>query len=214
MNDKIKEFTEKFGVMAAAKEFNSTPWIIRKKAEWNMQKQLDFLKRKRTPEVLAERKRRRKEMTDKWNRRPDVTARRLKFTERWRRLHPLVALASDYNLKYRHSGIVRPIDYWSQLKKQKMICPYTGVKITRENMSIDHIIPMSKGGRHVKENIQIVHSWANLMKLDYPEEIFLKMIAKIFHNCNLIERRDESFNPPPPSMLRESRRKRQQPPTP
>ena len=68
-------------------------------------------------------------------------------------------------------------ELFSIAKQQKLICLYTGVKLTRDNISVEHTIPQSKGGRNIKENIQLTHIWANRMKLDYSLDEFKEMIA-------------------------------------
>ena len=43
-------------------------------------------------------------------------------------------------------------------------CAICGLDIKREDFSIDHIIPISKGGRNILKNLQPAHKWCNLEK--------------------------------------------------
>lgn len=39
-------------------------------------------------------------------------------------------------------------------EKDKWICQYCGEKVTSENITLDHFIPQSRGGKHTKENLK------------------------------------------------------------
>jgi len=39
-------------------------------------------------------------------------------------------------------------------ERDKWICQYCGEKVTSENVTLDHFIPQSKGGKHTKENLR------------------------------------------------------------
>lgn len=58
-------------------------------------------------------------------------------------------------------------------------CQYTGRKLKKEEISIDHVIPRSKGGDNSWENLAVTSKELNSMKGDrMNEEIGLKLIAK------------------------------------
>lgn len=74
---------------------------------------------------------------------------------------------------------------WHILKdifdKQKGICPYTGEKlILGNNTELDHIIPKSKGGENVIENLQWTSKIVNRMKSSNSEFEFLEFVKKIY----------------------------------
>lgn len=50
------------------------------------------------------------------------------------------------------------------LEEQKYRCALTGERLTPENSCFDHIVPLSKGGSSLKENLQAVTKVANLSK--------------------------------------------------
>ncbi len=39
-------------------------------------------------------------------------------------------------------------------ERDKFICQYCGEKVTKDNATLDHYIPQSKGGKHTKENLR------------------------------------------------------------
>lgn len=43
---------------------------------------------------------------------------------------------------------------WLSIKYQSPICPMCGRFVECENLTLDHIIPVSKGGQHTRSNVQ------------------------------------------------------------
>ena len=76
-------------------------------------------------------------------------------------------------------GKITALDLWKIAKKQKLICPFCGLKLNASNMSVDHIIPTSQGGKNISSNVRLVHLWVNKMRLDYKDEDFIKMCRLI-----------------------------------
>jgi len=74
---------------------------------------------------------------------------------------------------------VTPFDLWKIAKKQKLICPFTGQRLTRDTMSIDHIHPISRGGTNDLTNLQFVHKDINIAKASLTSENFIRL-------CNLV----------------------------
>jgi 5-methylcytosine-specific restriction endonuclease McrA len=108
-----------------------------------------------------------------------------------RRRSPLRKLAninnSNMSRKNKNSYKLKGIELWAIAKKQKMLCPFTGDKLTSENISLDHIIPRSKGGSNEPSNVRLVTKWVNLMRLNYTDEEFIKMCGKISNYCRIIK---------------------------
>jgi 5-methylcytosine-specific restriction endonuclease McrA len=73
-------------------------------------------------------------------------------------------LMAKYTNQRCKNGKITALDLWSIAKKQKLICPLTGEKLTIKNISVDHIIPISKGGTNNPSNIQLVTHHANTVK--------------------------------------------------
>ena len=86
------------------------------------------------------------------------------------------------NLKakgYDHIVTVTIFDLWCLAKRQKLKCAISGIKLTKDNLSIDHIIPLSKGGTSDLFNLQIVDKDVNIMKGTLLINDFLEKIKII-----------------------------------
>ena len=65
------------------------------------------------------------------------------------------------------------------LIRDNYTCQYTGVKITYENGTIDHIIPRSRGGKSTWNNLVMCCLEVNARKADRtPEEAGLRLLKK------------------------------------
>lgn len=100
----------------------------------------------------------------------------------WQRYkcHKFCYMANSAN--YRCGGKITASDLWSIAKKQKLICPLTGEKLTCENVSLDHITPTSKGGANTPSNIQLVTNHANTIKNNMD-------LTELLHFCQAIVQR-------------------------
>lgn len=76
------------------------------------------------------------------------------------------------------------------LHYQKETCAITGEKLTPKTASVDHIIPLSAGGEHLMQNLQIVHSDVNRMKGTLGMDEFIQWCTRIaeFHYSSLDKR--------------------------
>lgn len=64
-------------------------------------------------------------------------------------------------------------------ERDQFLCQYSGRKLTRHTMTIDHIIPKSRGGRDTWENLVACHKDINSFKDDRtPEEAGLKLLRR------------------------------------
>lgn len=75
--------------------------------------------------------------------------------------------------------LLTAFELWKIAKKQRLICPFTGHKLTKENMSVDHIVPISKGGSNAPSNVRLIHKWINLMIGVHSDEDFFKMCRTV-----------------------------------
>ena len=83
----------------------------------------------------------------------------------------------------RESVKLTPIMLWRVARKQKLICPLSGRKLTLDNISLDHVIPLSKGGSNAVENIRLVDRAANLAKHNLMDSDFVRLCHEIA-SCN------------------------------
>ena len=89
---------------------------------------------------------------------------------------PTVVIAKNFNkLPFK-----RP--RWSNSavhERDKLICGYTGEKLTRSVATVDHILPRSRGGKDDWSNTITCHRDINILKADKtPEEAGLKLLRK------------------------------------
>ena len=79
------------------------------------------------------------------------------------------------NLILDESAILKPIDLWRIAKKQKCKCALSDLKLNSETVSVDHIIPISKGGKNSIDNVRLVDGRINKMRNDMNDEEFFKL---------------------------------------
>ena len=105
------------------------------------------------------------------------------YNKRKHKYHPFKWLIHCANRERNTSryGLHRitAFDLWKIAKKQKCLCALTGEKLTRENLSVDHITPLSKGGYNTPSNIQLVTLDANKMKFTMNNDELLRFCLKV-----------------------------------
>ncbi len=73
--------------------------------------------------------------------------------------------------KHTHQDIIE------MLALQANKCCYCGTVLTRKNMHVDHIVPVSAGGSNGRDNLQILCGYCNRCKADRDELVYCKMIG-------------------------------------
>jgi 5-methylcytosine-specific restriction endonuclease McrA len=86
---------------------------------------------------------------------------RRKRQQKWSDRHPFRVLAKRIRLRSKEGSIITASDLWKLAKKQKMRCALTGRKLTKDNISLDHIKHKSKGGADDISNIRFTTYEAN-----------------------------------------------------
>lgn len=108
---------------------------------------------------------------------PDLVAAKAK---RWRQSHPEVTRAAKSRRRAMIRGsMIGPVDLMALWEQQDGLCALCGLPIDRDlkwpdpfSASVDHIIPLAKGGPHTQENLQWVHVRENWIKSDrLPEAL-------------------------------------------
>jgi 5-methylcytosine-specific restriction endonuclease McrA len=56
------------------------------------------------------------------------------------------------------------------------VCPYC---LTTDNLSIDHILPLSRGGTHTEDNVELVCLSCNIRKGTKTKEEFIEFLNMI-----------------------------------
>jgi 5-methylcytosine-specific restriction endonuclease McrA len=65
------------------------------------------------------------------------------------------------------------------LEKQGYRCALSGRQLTPETASIDHVLPLSRGGRHAIENLCIVDHQVNVAKGTLTLEEFVCLCREV-----------------------------------
>ncbi len=81
--------------------------------------------------------------------------------ERWRQLN--LAVAHKRRAQKRNTQ-VEPVDLAVVLAEHGPWCHICEEFIEQGDLHFDHVIPLSKGGPHIYDNIRPAHSWCNLKK--------------------------------------------------
>ena len=80
----------------------------------------------------------------------------------YRQAHKEERKASKRAAKARKRGAsVGPVAFAFIKRRDRMICGICGKKVRPQNLSFDHIIPLSKGGPHATWNLQVAHHSCN-----------------------------------------------------
>lgn len=115
-----------------------------------------------------------------------IDKRRIK-QKNWYYRHPFKRMLKAVKKRGKIEGELKPIDFWKLAKLQKMICPLTGRRLSSENISVDHIVPLSKGGKNLIDNFRLVDKHANLARLNYTDEEFFQLCQDIIQHQNSIK---------------------------
>jgi len=92
---------------------------------------------------------------------------------------PSVVICADYS-KIKWNKVVFPTkqNIW---QRDNYICQYTGKKLNKETVTVDHIVPKSRGGKDCWFNLVAADREVNRVKADRtPEECGLKLIRQPF----------------------------------
>lgn len=88
-------------------------------------------------------------------------------------------LLARYANKRHNEDIITARDLFSIAKKQKLLCALTGDRLTKDNISVDHIVPKSKGGKNIISNIRLVTYDVNMSKHNHTDDEFLTLCKKV-----------------------------------
>jgi 5-methylcytosine-specific restriction endonuclease McrA len=76
-------------------------------------------------------------------------------------------------------GKVKALDLWNLAKKQGLCCPISGEKLTVDNISLDHITPIIKGGTNALDNLRLVTRAVNTAKHTMSDAEFFSFCQNI-----------------------------------
>ena len=73
---------------------------------------------------------------------------------------------------------LRHTNWWKQ-RLQEGVCYYCGKKFEQEDLTMDHIVPLARGGKSTKNNIVVSCKQCNTKKgLDTPVEELIERIKR------------------------------------
>lgn len=93
------------------------------------------------------------------------------WCNKWRKKNPHKMRASESIRRNFERGAVRDMasvqQFYLNIENQEVLnCTYCGKLITRSEVRVDHIIPISKGGHHTADNLAVSCHWCNTSKCD------------------------------------------------
>jgi 5-methylcytosine-specific restriction endonuclease McrA len=100
--------------------------------------------------------------------------------KKYKRRHIFVEMSRSANGRFDDK--ITKWDLWKIAKKQKLKCGITGDHLTKENISLDHVIPRSKGGKNIVENLRLTTMDANWIKDAYDDEEFFNICKRVYFN--------------------------------
>ena len=105
------------------------------------------------------------------------------YRKEYRRKKVFKILAFSANHCYKN-GNITAFDLWKLAKRQKLRCALSGQRLIRSNISVDHIIPKSKGGINELSNIRLVLKSINIAKQTMTDDEFVELCRGVvnFHS--------------------------------
>lgn len=100
----------------------------------------------------------------------------------FRKLRYFKYLSRVLKYKCKTGHLITPQELWSLAKRQRLTCPLSGRRLTRNNISIDHIIPLSNGGDNHPSNLRFVDYHANLAKAMFSDQELVLLAADIINH--------------------------------
>ena len=82
-------------------------------------------------------------------------------------------------MKDRQEKNIKPKEISALIEQQEYRCALSGRTLTPETASIDHIVPLSRGGEHAIHNLWAVHHQINAAKGTLTADDFLAMCRDV-----------------------------------
>lgn len=106
-----------------------------------------------------------------------------RYAKEYRQKHPLRIMANMTNSRCDEK--ITATELFGIAKRQKLLCALTGDKLTRSNISLDHIIPRSLGGKNVKSNVRLITLQANMARGNLLDANFIELCRKVVSHSKL-----------------------------
>lgn len=79
----------------------------------------------------------------------------------------------------KHKATIEPVKRNVVYKRDRGICYLCGKKVSKKNWQLEHIIPLSRNGKHSYENVAVSHPKCNQMKRDKTPEEYERWLEKL-----------------------------------
>lgn len=105
--------------------------------------------------------------------------------DRYQRNERVVSMDMEQSVLYAKANEKKagrglsPRRLMEKFSRQGFRCFFSGLQIDRQDASIDHVHPISKGGKHEEQNIELVHAVINRMKGSLTAGEFIAWCVKV-----------------------------------
>ena len=79
------------------------------------------------------------------------------------------------------------------LERQQYRCALTGRQLTPDTASLDHVVPVRCGGKHLVENTQVLHKDVNRSKTTMTNEEFIRLCREVVEYTFLTKSEGEAI---------------------
>jgi 5-methylcytosine-specific restriction endonuclease McrA len=91
--------------------------------------------------------------------------RNRELKRRWQTANPAKRAENENRRRVRkRAGRVEKVDPWAIYERDGGRCHICGRHVAKKDMSLDHLIPVSKGGDHLAVNIRLAHLRCNIKR--------------------------------------------------
>lgn len=160
--ERKKECDRDYYAQANKDELNAA---ANKRYHKRMESDLDYRQKKRDearlyverhPEKVAIRRKMYRERT---------VEQRADYMAQWEKVNPDKRKAINLKRLYlMEDTMVEPIDRWVIWDRDEGVCGICGKTADSDDWHLDHITPLSKGGSHTFDNVQVSHPLCNIRK--------------------------------------------------
>ena len=112
------------------------------------------------------------EKRDSWYSVLRARAYSINSVARQRLVRELVVPVSQVSLS-RLPWVLKPQDLAKKIQRQKEECCYCHTQLTRRNFTVDHVLPLSRGGKHTLRNLAVCCGDCNHLKHKRTKKEFL-----------------------------------------
>jgi hypothetical protein len=160
--------------------------IDRKKLKRREKEKRRYHRRKSDPIYIQKRREKGRSRKRRIYSNPTLLNKLKEYRKQYKKIHYFKHTREKLNERIKNCYKITALELWSIAKKQKLICPLSGVKLTRDNISVDHIIPVCDGGTNHPSNLRFIDLNANIAKSSMNDKELYELARRI---VNTMEKR-------------------------